>query len=145
MLNENPTATPTLAGLVSWIMANRGTKVFTDWTEEQIAFECWRAVKDVTMLYAMDQISGELTGVVLARKLIDPDTDAKVMSITAVLTTRRGVLYGFLTRFLQMFPDYKLMQATRRNKAGGKRIVYYKDLSRFYSILQNLSYPSSRI
>lgn len=140
MLNEKTTkGNPTLEELVLYILANRGEKTFTGWTAEQIAFECWRAVKDGTMLYATNTISGELTGVVLGRKLIDPDTDAKVMSITAVLTTQKGVLLSFYLGFRLKFPEYKLMQATRRKKSQAKRIVYYKDINRFGKLLETFS------
>lgn len=139
MPSQSANTSISICDLVNYINANKGTKVFQGWTDEQIAFECYRSAQDNSMLFATDETSGYLVGVVLARKLLDGDTGEKVMSISAILTSRKGVMLEFYQHFLRMFPDYKLMQATRRKKKGGKRIVYYKNLKRFHQLLTHLS------
>lgn len=138
MPNADTNIKVTLGDLVDYILKNRGSKVFQGWTEEQIAFECYRAALDQEMLYATDETEKHLIGVVLARKLIDPDTNEKVMGISAALTTKKGVLANFFLCFRKMYPNYKLMQATRRKKRGGKRVIYYKNLDRFQQLLTNI-------
>lgn len=125
----------TVEDLVDYIETNHG---FPGWSRDQIAFECYRSAKDETMLYHQDD-AGNLTGVVTGRKLIDPDTGDKVMHISYVLTTEKGVLLRFFNKFLSMYPDYKIMRAQRNKKMGGKRTIKYPSLYRFGKLLTSIS------
>lgn len=106
---------------VDFISDNDLYGVYRGWTRDQIKWEIERSMNEETFIYIQDNKTKEIIGTGTARKLIG-DTGIKIMHVSGLLTTRKGLLYVFFKIFREVFPSYEVLGGNHNGKlfAWGK-------------------------
>lgn len=103
----------TIDDVVKWILANRGSKCFTGWNEEQIALAVEMGMEQNLFLYAYEE--EQLLGVCLLRKM-----EPFKLHISQLLIKQQGLMGEFLKVFQKLWPATKYLTVDRR----GRRKTY---------------------
>lgn len=105
----------TLGELIEWILKNRTSKVFVNYTKEAILREIIHSINHNTLTYVTDasDLIGVTTGVV--------DKSSKVCHVTNCIAKTTKALKDMLAWFQNNYPNYTL-QAERNN---GRKFMKY--------------------
>ena len=96
--------------MADWILARRGTKVFKDYSKEQLVYSLTEAVKDNTVYYEATP-DDRILGMILAVKL----ESRKVLFVVENLATNLRILSRFAQKAKEMYPGWTI-EAIRHNK-----------------------------
>lgn len=94
-----------LFDIVAYLKNHEGSKVaFKGWSTAQLLSTLDDAIKSATFLYAVNEKTGALDGIVVARA----DSKTKTMHVIGIVTSQKYVLRKFLDNFSQNYPHWKL-------------------------------------
>ena len=88
----------TIKDLVEFVIKNRYGKAFKDWSSDSIAIAFRDAIKNNCLVYSLNS-NGEINGVLLAERF----DDYKVLHINNILTTEKGIVKKFLSKFFEWY------------------------------------------
>lgn len=100
----------TVGDIVDYVLANRRGKAFVDWSREHITDSVINGMKNNTIFYALNT-SNEVVGVVVGIKY----ASIKVVHVSAILTTQKGVLRKFVSMLNKFYPGW-LISACRHDR-----------------------------
>src|SRR5256885_1069863 len=112
--------------LVEFVVKNRRGEAFKDWSEDELAINFRDGIDKNCLTFSLDE-KEEIDGVLLAE--IFPEY--KVLHIENFLTTRRGLMNKFLSKYFEWYPGWEL-QANRHG-----HLIRYKDTPRLIQKIQN--------
>lgn len=94
-----------LYDIVAYLQNHKGSNVaFKGWNTLQLLQAIEEAIRNSTFLYAVDEKTGALDGIVVARA----DNKAKTMHVIGIVTSKRYVMRKFLDYFEKHYPHWKL-------------------------------------
>lgn len=99
----------TAGKILDFILANRGTKTFKDWTVSEIAAGIATGIEENTLLWL--EKDNQVTGVILAEKF----PAERVLFVTENLAMSLDNLKQFAAKAQQMYPGWNL-EAMRHNQ-----------------------------
>jgi len=105
----------TPSDLIAFVLRYRKNKVFKSFSPEQIWWTISRSIKDNAFFVAVDDVTGQLIGLVCAT----PDHEKKVLRINHVLTTDKRGIPTLLSKYHQHFEGYRMTAARR-----GREVCY---------------------